>query len=289
MSPHFNDTIAAWNRLLDGCQSNTQNHQPRSLFITPKNQLKNHHVYDSMNAKDDTTTRLYFQNVNGLCFDSNGGDFEELCHITLETQSDLMCIAEHNLDTTQYHISSTLTQTQNSMCRRSRLTMSSSAITMKGSYKPGGTLMLSSGGITSRYLTSGSDHLGRWTYQSFAGKKHRPVTIITAYQVCNKSPRQSGTYTAMSQQDSLLQQSGRLENPRKAFRKDLHALLKEFWNDKHQIIWVGDFNLVHRSDQSGIACLCSKFDLIDVFKHHHGSDDIPTYARGLNRRDYCIA
>ena len=149
MSPHFNKTIAAWNCLLDRRQSNTPNHQPRSLFTTPENQLKNHHVYDSMNAKDDTTTRLYFQNVNGLRFNSNGGDFEELCHITLETQSDLMCIAEHNLDTTQYHISSTLTQTQNSMCRRSRLTMSSSAITMKGSYKPGGTLMLSSGGITS--------------------------------------------------------------------------------------------------------------------------------------------
>ena len=121
------------------------------------------------------------------------------------------------------------------------------------------------------------------------GEKHRPVTIITAYQVCNKSPRQSGTYTAMSQQDSLLQQSRQLENPWKAFWKDLHALLKEFWNDKHQIILVGDFNKVPRSDQSGIACLCSKFDLIDVFKHHHGSDNIPTYARGLNRRDYCIA
>ena len=62
----------------------------------------------------------------------------------------------------------------------------------------------------------------------------------------------------MSQQDSLLQQSGRIENPRKAFRKDLHALLKEFWNDKHQIILVGDFNKVLGSNQSRIAYLCSE-------------------------------
>ena len=118
-----------------------------------------------------------------------------------------MCIAEHNLDTTQYYVMSTLTQTQNSTCRRLRLTASSSTITTKGTYKPGGTLMLSSGNIMSRYLTSGSDALGRWTYQSFAGKSHQPVTVTTAYQVCHKRIRQAGAYTVTSQQESLLRHS----------------------------------------------------------------------------------
>ena len=149
--------------------------------------------------------------------------------------------------------------------------------------------MLSSGNITSWYLTLGSDALGRWTYQSFAGKQHRLVTVITAYQVCHKSIRKAGAYTATSQQESLLRQSGRMETPRRAFWKDLHVLLKRFWDDRHQIILVGDFNKVLGLEPSGIAFLCSKFDLIDVFQHHHGTDEVRTYAWGSNCLDYCVA
>ena len=149
MSPGHIEAVVAWNHLLDGHQSNYRNHRSRTLFITPENQLSNTPVFDSMDRKADTTTRLYFQNVNGLKFDRNGRDFEEVCHTANDTQSDIMCIAEHNLDTTQYYVMSTLTQTQNSICRRSRLTASSLTITTKGTYKPGSTLMLSSGNITS--------------------------------------------------------------------------------------------------------------------------------------------
>jgi hypothetical protein len=65
--------------------------------------------------------------------------------------------------------------------------MASSPIEMLNQYKPGGTLTLSQGKITARLLKSGSDDMGQWTYQTFSGKRSSNVTIIIAYQVCDKA------------------------------------------------------------------------------------------------------
>ena len=40
------------------------------------------------------------------------------------------------------------------------------------------------------------------------------------------------------------------------------------------------------SDPAGMAHICSKLGMIDVMLHHHGSDDIVTYARRRKRLDY---
>jgi len=114
-----------------------------------------------------------------------------------------------------------LWKTETNICgQRTRLTHASSTIQTSGNYKPRGTLQLSQGNITARILTTGADELGRWTYQTFAGKDNKPVTIITVYQVCQKSTRNQGQYTALSQQESLLRQRGETDyTPRKVFAK----------------------------------------------------------------------
>lgn len=211
--------VIAWNRLLDGKQHTVKNHETRTLYISPANQKHNNHYYDVMDEKLEDSTRIYFQNANGLRIDTEGGDFGELCHTTMEIQADVICIAEHNLDTTKYHITSNMEYQRQQICGpRSRLASSSSTTQMSGNYKPGGTLMIARGNIMSRFLTSGSDPLGRWTYQTFSGKHNHPITIITAYQVCQKSTRVQGQYTAHSQQESMLRQQGLVDySPRKAF------------------------------------------------------------------------
>jgi hypothetical protein len=106
--------------------------------------------------------------------------------------------------------------------------MASSPIKMLNQYKPGGTLTMSRGKITARLIKSGSDDMGRWTYQTLSGKRNRNVTIITAYQVCDKSVSQRGRYAAAAQQESLLRQRGEANpNPRKQFRLDLHHFLQK--------------------------------------------------------------
>jgi hypothetical protein len=48
--------------------------------------------------------------------------------------------------------------------------MGSSSIEMANPYKPGGTFTLSTGNISARLITTGSDSMGQWTYQTFSGK-----------------------------------------------------------------------------------------------------------------------
>jgi hypothetical protein len=70
--------------------------------------------------------------------------------------------------------------------------------------------------------------MGQWTYQTFSGKRSRNVTIITAYQVCDKAISQCGQYMAAAQQESILRQCGESNpNPRKHFRLDLHKFLQQ--------------------------------------------------------------
>jgi hypothetical protein len=65
--------------------------------------------------------------------------------------------------------------------------MGSSQIEMTNQFKPGGTLTLLQGKILVWLLAAGMDDMGQWTYQTFSGKNNCNVTIITAYQVCDKS------------------------------------------------------------------------------------------------------
>jgi hypothetical protein len=161
---------------------------------------------------------------------------------------------------------------------------------MLNQYKPGGTLTMSRGKITARLIKSGSDNMGRWTYQTFSGKRNRNVTIITAYQVCNKSVSQRGRYTAAAQQESLLQQRGEVNpNPRKHVCLDLHHFLQKRRQEGDEIILTGDFNEALGDESDGIPKLCSSFNLVDLMFSLHESRQIPTYARGKKRLDYALA
>ena len=131
--------------------------------------------------KPEETTRIYCQNVNGIRLEKDGGQFKELCSIHQEVQADILCIQEHNLDTTQYDVRTTLQQTAKKYWQRSRLTISSSPITFSSTWKPGGTAILSTGSITGRIIATGADEWGRWSYHTLQGQQRRQVTIITVW------------------------------------------------------------------------------------------------------------
>jgi hypothetical protein len=56
------------------------------------------------------------------------------------------------------------------------------------------------------------------------------------------------------------------------------------------VVIVGHFNEALRKNPNLMASVCSTNDLFDVQAHFHGANAaIPTYARGTNRLDYCVA
>ena len=100
--------------------------------MSPENMKNNTWVFDEMCAKLEDILRLYFQNVNGFVIDSEGGDFHDFCDVAKEIQADVVCAAEHNLDTSKYHIRSVLESTRSRVCPRSRLTTATSTTVSTG-------------------------------------------------------------------------------------------------------------------------------------------------------------
>jgi hypothetical protein len=116
------------------------------------------------------------------------------------------------------------------------------------------------------------------------------VTIVNAYQVCDKSVSQRGCYTAAAQQESLLQQCGETNpNPRKHFRMDLHHFLQQRRQEGDEIILTGDFNEALGDETDGIPKLCSSLNLVDLMFSLHKYRQISTYAWGKKRLDYALA
>jgi hypothetical protein len=168
--------------------------------------------------------------------------------------------------------------------------MGSSPIEMTHQYKPGSTTLLLRGKISAWLVTTGSDDMGRWTYQTFSGKRNQNVTIVNAYQVCDKSVSQRERYTAAAQQESLLQKGSETNpNPQKHFRLDLHHFLQQRRQVGDEIILTGDFNEALGDETDGIPKLCSSLSLVDLMFSLHNSRQIPTYARGKKRLDYALA
>jgi hypothetical protein len=132
--------------------------------------------------------------------------------------------------------------------------------------------------------------MGPWTYQTFSRKRNQNVTIVNAYQVCDKSVSQRGHYTTAAQQESLLRQRGETNpNSQKHFRLDLHHFLQQRRQEGNEIILTGYFNEALGDETDGIPKLCSSLNLVDLMFSLHKSRQIPTYARGKKRLDYALA
>lgn len=289
----------AWTRIFNNAKSiHSRNktkekslRQHKTLSLNMENLTSNHAWGDILQQKTTGTTRIYSQNVNGLQYQKDGGQYLEFCQVAKEVQADVVCIQEHNLDTTQYHVNQTLHQTTRKQWQRANLKMSSSPIAFNGTWKPGGTGILAVSSITGRLADAGQDDWGRWSYQTFKGQQGAQITVVSAYQVVDQRQAQKGQCTTATQQYSLLlRQHDRITDPRKAFRRDLREFLRNQRQKGSQILLIGDFNERIGEDPSGMSKIAAQFELQDILKTQHGHLSEPaTYARGHKRLDYALA
>ena len=73
-------------------------------IITDANLKDNITKGKNLEEKNNSHTRLWCSNINGLRYDNIGGKFADIITIAKETQADILAISEHNTDTTQYNI-----------------------------------------------------------------------------------------------------------------------------------------------------------------------------------------
>ena len=211
-----------WTRLFTAAatENNTTTQRSNSIIaLSAENMQTNSHWGDHIEQqKSEDATRIYSQNVNGFKLDKEGGQYGVFCKIHQEIQADISCCQEINLDTTQNAVKTIMYHTTQRHWQRARMTMGSTPIMFSGQYKPGGTLILSTGAITGRTQITGTDKWGRWSYHSMIGHNGRLLTVISAYQPVAMKHENRGSYTVSAQQRSLLLQSkDTTNNPRAAF------------------------------------------------------------------------
>ena len=218
------------------------------------------------------------------------------CKLHQEIQADISCCQEINLDTTQNAVQTIIYKTMQRHWQRSRLTMGSTPIAFSGQYKPGGTLIMSTGSITGRIQETGKDPWGRWSYQTMLGHNSMVITIISTYQPVmashdKRGTDRRGTYTVAAQHKCLLLQSNdETDNPRTAFRRDLRQFItNQLKHHKAEILILGDFNERMGDDPNGMSSINAEFHLIDIMANRHPSLQEPaTYARGSKRLDFAL-
>ncbi len=267
--------------------------QPHDNIRENTNLAANAAVGDVLtNPKPDESSRFYFINPNGFQLNASGGTFAEFCAETKRISADYIGVSEHNLDGHQSRVKKICHDTARREFDHYSLILSSSDIPTDTSFKPGGTMSLTVGSMTARIKSSGSDPMGRWTYTKFVGTRGKIITIITAYQVCDKpvtTATKKKSRTAAAQQVSMMRIRGITNtHPRKQFCADLRNFLQECTNQNEEILLAGDFNEALGTNISGMTKICTDFGLVDILMSHHGTDT-PTYVRGTTRIDYALA
>ena len=243
--------------------------------------------------KPDTSTRIYFQNLNGVSWDSDGGRWPYVCEVMATIQADISCFVETNTDTNKYKIREKMETISQRQFDQSRLVMAASKTSSASHYKPGGTAILAVNSITANIQTHTRDRMGRWASVSFTTQRSKKVRIISAYQVC-PGTRQGSNTASSQQQAQIIEEASRVgqrqrQSLRQSFIHDLQQFIQHLQYQDEEIVLLGDFNEEMATVSSGIDNLASACGLVDLFGVRLGSPHIPaTYQRGTRRLDYAL-
>ena len=227
------------------------------------------------------------------CINPNGttpSTVQDTIQHALESQIDLQCYSEVNLDTMQPDNRIALQENTNKMDPAAKSVWGTSTLPSLSNFKPGGTAVVAFSRLSSRVKKTGLDPLGRWTYMTLSAHGNKEILLISIYQ-CGPQPTNEVGNTAFHQQRILLSEMNRTDvDPRKNFYRDLKQFIQTE-TSKDDILTIpilmGDFN----DECTGVnpSKLCSDFNLVDVWSQKHPNLNPRTYQRGKRRLDFILA
>ena len=226
------------------------------------------------------TIRLYSQNVNGISYFNNYGEWEIMLEELHDRQVDVACLTEINLDLQKPEIKYSLVEKAKALDKGIRMEMTASKTRIDNSpAKRGGVMVFARGNWSGRVVRSGSDTLGRWSYLTMQGKREKKTTIITLYRVCEQK-NQAGNCTIYMQQENDLKNAGRdVVNPRNAILIDLAKIIAKEHQDGNDIILMGDCNEDVYSKKQ-IHQFLQENELYNAIAAKHCGEGPATYDRG---------
>ena len=175
----------------------------RPTTLNTLNSRTNEPWGDVLQDKEEDVTRVYVTNLNGLHLDERGGKFDSVCRTLRDIKADIFCAQEHNVDTTQVALRNIIFDTARQHWERHRIVIGTSPIQFKTAFKPGGTLVLTTGSVTGRICKQIRDKWGRRSGQEYLCHGGRKLVVLSVYQPIVKGGMQ-GKITVAAQHVSLV-------------------------------------------------------------------------------------
>ena len=229
--------------------------------------------------KSSKFTRLFYENFNSL---NHNWKVHRLNSLRNTMHLDLVCGTEPN-------------RKRSASCARSlaegifnntpyiQTVSSSNHHENFGPKRRGGTFMATGGDLATRVARTGGDFtsLGRWSW-ILVGSGDRLTRIITAYQPCRS--RKDGYSTSYNQQRRFWRSKGITSCPRKLFREQLMATLRQWREKGDRLVLFIDANEDMR-DGPIQRELSSALDMYDAVQEVGDANPVATHQRGSRQID----
>lgn len=163
----------------------------------------------------------------------------------------------------------------------------------EGNYQAGGALLSLNGHSKGRFVTSGSDPLGRITWMKLRGTRDEGIIVINAYRVCQSGTSNPDAFTQFQQERTGLRARGiKNPDPRKQILSDILTLIDESRLEGYRPILCWDANedwvkRSHPNEGEQLTNFMRDAQLADPFYNKFGYAP-RTYVRSNNRLDYIL-
>jgi hypothetical protein len=243
------------------------------------------------------TTRMYYQNINGVGTRNLSNGFVNMYTHMKSTESAICCYTETNLDWTKYWIKQINEDHGRKLFHNAIFGYACHNTPSKNAYKPGGTMMVATGQLASRHLESGTDAsgMGRYSFQTFTGANGTKLMFVTVYRTCFHSIETAGETTSYYHQwHNLLCQGYEHPNPRKQVLIDLKVKILSAIGQGIDVCVSIDANEELNSRNHQFSDWIEECGLISVHENffdvdYYDTNAIPsTYGRGDNKIDYVL-
>ena len=244
---------------------------------------------DSVDIRDPSHIRIYFQNVKGLTYSTSGQDYAYYLSCISTIDADITGMAETNSTWQHHHLQTKFKANANRQFQMTKVSFSSPSQEIEPtpeneSYQAGGTVTLATtktATISFGQPFSDPTGLGRWSGLHFRGKSNKIFTTITAYRVCTSSIRSAPLGSSFAREYEHFKGKGMASlRPRKLFLDDLALVITTFQAAGHSILLMMDSN-GQLSDDDDLKTFITQCDLADLHSH---SPAPSTYIGSATRR-----
>jgi hypothetical protein len=256
----------------------------QNMTTTTAEEIKYHYNWSAkVQKKDDKIICIGFQNVRGI------SKQRYKCELIKETigqlQMDGFGMVETQLNWNQHHVRDNFKRDLKCGYSQIALEFASCKEHTQHDRQPGGACMGSCSRLACRLVNSCSDltGMGRWCHPHIHTNNGKHLTMITVYQVCQKSAHGTGVNTAFLQKFRKLMAQQRAVHPRQQMQEDLKTFILESKKQGDSILLMWDANMsITDPEMVDIMMECGLVDL-----HAEFQDDGPkTHMRGKEKIEF---